>query len=365
MDYPVYIKEHIIWSMLAFLCLKNLIFRCIPNCTYVESLIGFIIISLCVMTVGIAASWQRNRNYKNLIENILLSWGVFVCITYWDLYNKQITNLLLVVLFVSLVLSFIVMLRRINRKKYRQKIIIRRMANLTMLWKRIAAISSMLLIIPIVSSSLIHGTVLNSKIEVTKVYGDEHRMKANIETISNIEPSRWKNQSMEDKLLIIQKIVNCEARFYGLSHEILVGVDGLSNGTLAYYNHSTHQVVIDLEHLQNAYSYDILETLLHEVQHAYQHNQVDLYKRLTAEDRNLLLFNNASIYMDEFSNYEENNENFFVYYTQLSEIHAREVSETESLEYVEAINKYLGIELDVDMDKFSCIQEYVDYISKE
>lgn len=92
---------------------------------------------------------------------------------------------------------------------------------------------------------------------------------------------------------------------------------------------------------------------------------MELFQKLDKEDRNLLMFYDASVYMEEFADYKDGDENFYAYYTQLAEIHAREAGETESLEYIEAINEYLGIELDVDMDEFSCLQEYIDYISEE
>lgn len=69
--------------------------------------------------------------------------------------------------------------------------------------------------------------------------------------------------------------------------------------------------------------------------------------------------------MKEFADYKDGDESFYAYYTQLAEIRSREAGKIESLEYIEAINEYLGIELDVDMDEFSCLQEYIDYISKE
>lgn len=365
MERGEYIKEHVIWSLLVFLWFRSLLFRCIPNYTYTESLVGFLIISVCVMAVGIAVSWKRNRNYKNLIENILLSWGVFVCITYMELYKERFTYMLFALVVVSLVLSIIVLFRRIKRKDKRRKIMMRRLENVAALWKRNAAIGSLIIMIPVAVCSLLYGTVLNSKVEVTKVYGDEHSLTANIEVIADIEPSRWEKLTIQEKLFVAQKIINTEARYYGLSHEILVGTDDLSVGTLAYYRDSTHQIVIDLDHLDNSYSYDVLSTLLHEVHHAYQHNQVELYQKLDEEDRNLFMFYDASVYMEEFADYEDGDENFYAYYTQLAEIHAREAGETESLEYIEAINEYLGIELDVDMDEFACLQEYIDYISQE
>lgn len=365
MDLGEYIKEHIIWSLLVFLWFRSLLFRCMPDCTYTESLVGFFIISVCVMAVGIMVSWYRNRNYINVIENILLSWGVFVCITYMELYRERITYTLLVVASISFILSIFVLFRKIKRKDKRKKIMIRRIGNMAALWKRNSALAMLIIMVPVGISSLLYGTVLNSKVDVVKVYGDEHGLKANIEVIADIEPSRWTELNIQEKLNVCQKIVNCEARYCGLSHEISVGTDDLSYGTLAYYSDSTHQVVIDMSHLENSYSYDVLKTLVHEVHHAYQHEQVELYQKLDEDERNLLMFYDASVYMEEFADYEDGNENFYAYYTQLAEIHAREAGETESLEYIEAINEYLGIELDVDMDEFTCLQEYVDYISQE
>lgn len=365
MGWGEYIKEHIIWSLLAFLWFRNLLFRCIPEFTFTESLMAFGIMSVIVMAVCIVITWHRNRNYRNLFENVILCWGIFVCITYMDLYSTRIVYVGIATVVISLLLSILVLFRRIKRRDKRNLIMKRRVENVVNLWKRNSAIASLVIMVPIAVLSLLYGTVLNSKAEVVKVYGDEHSLKANIEVISDIEPSRWENLSIEDKLLVAQKIVNCQARHYGLSREIMVGTDDLSTGTLAYYKDSTHQVVIDLEYLQNAYSYEVLETLLHEVYHAYQHNQVELYQKLDKEDRNLFMFYDISVYMEEFANYEDGDENFYSYYTQLAEIHAREASETESLEYIAAINEYLGINLEVNMDGFSCLQEYVDYISKE
>lgn len=283
-----YIKEHIIWSLLVFLWFRNLLFRCIPHFTYTESLLGFVILSVIVMAICIALTWNRNRNYQNLIENIILCWGVFVCITYMNLYRTRIVYVVIATAVISLLLSILVLFKRIRRRDKRNLIIKHRVENVAILWKRNSAIASLVIMLPVATSSLLYGTVLNSKAEVVKVYGDEHSLKANIEVISDIEPSRWETLSIESKLLVAEKIINCQARYYGLSHEILVGTDDLPTGTLAYYRDSTHQVVIDLEHLKNAYSYEVLETLIHEVHHAYQHDQVDLYLNLDKEDRNLI-----------------------------------------------------------------------------
>lgn len=365
MERGEYIKENVIWSLIAFLWFKSLLFRCIPNCTYNESLMWFLIISICVVTAGIAISWRRNRNYKNLLENIVLSWGVFACITYMQLYKKWITYTLLIIGAFSLILSMIVLFRRIKRHDKRRKIMIRRIEKVAALCKRNVAAASLVIIAPILVSSIFYGSMLNSKVEATKVYGDEHSLKANIEVIADIEPSRWDKLDIQEKLDVCQKIINCEARYYGLSHEIKVGIADLEEGTWGYYNDSNHQVIIDVQYLENSYSYHVLQTLLHECTHAYQHEQVALYQKLDEKERNLLMYYDVAIYAEEFASYEDGDEDFDAYYMQLSEMHARRAGETDSLEYIKAINEYLGIQLDVEMEKFDCLDDYIEYISME
>ena len=364
MEQDKYIKEHIFWGLIAFLWFKSLLFRCIPNYTYVESLIGFFVISICVIAGGIIISWRRYRNYISLFENIALSWGVFVCITYMELYKERIIYILLGFCAVSLALSMKVLLKRIKRQDKRRKIMLRRLEKAVALCKRNAALAALAIMVPIAFSALVYGTVLNSKVDVAKAYGDEHSLKENIEVICDIEPSRWEKLDIQEKLDVCQKIVNCEARYYGLSHEIKVGIADLPEGTMAHYRDDTHQIVIDDEHL-NDYSYYILDSLIHETTHSYQYQQVELYHKLDEKERNLLMYHDVAIYAEEFANYKDGDEEFYAYYTQLSEMHARRAGETASLDYIEAINEYLRIELDVEMDEFTCLDDYIEYITEE
>ena len=365
LDKDEYIKNHIIWGLITFFWYKNLLFRCIPKCTYKESLVVFGIISICIMAIGIKISWKRNRNYKTLIENIAVSWGVYSCITYMHMYTGLIIRILLIMVVVSLILSMRVLCREIKRQDKRRKIIKRRIEKVASLCKRNAAFASVVIIVPVIISVLFHGSLLNSKVEVTKVYGEEHSLKANIDMISNIEPSRWEKLGIDERLDVCQKIINCEARYYGLSREIKVGVADLEETTLAYYNDNAHQVIIDVQHLEESYSYYVLQTLLHECCHAYQYEQVEVYKKLDEKDRNLRMYHKVKIYMEEFADYEDGEDDYGSYYTQLSEMDARYAGETESLDYIQAINEYLGIYQDVDMDEFYYLDEYLEYIMEE
>lgn len=42
MDVNEYIKEHALWGMVAFVCFRCLVFRCIPGMKYIQSISIFI-----------------------------------------------------------------------------------------------------------------------------------------------------------------------------------------------------------------------------------------------------------------------------------------------------------------------------------
>ena len=333
-----YIKEHIIWSFVMFVWCKKMFFRCVPNCTYIESLLVLLGVAVSVMAVGIAITWKNGRNYISLAENIILTWSVFVVLAYVDIFKNRMIAIGIVVVILSALMTVIVLCRRIKRKYKKRTIITNRIRNVVNLWRRNFAFASLFLLIPLGASVLINGTVLNSKVEGTKVYGDEHCLDANIEVIANIAPERWERLDIQDRLTVLQTILNCQARYYGLSHEIVIGTADLSEGTLAYYSEAKHQIVIDIDYLKDSYSYDILETSIHECTHAYQHEQVALYQKLDDKSRNLLMFHDVSIYMEEFADYEDGSEDFWNYYSQKAEIDARKAGETESLEYIQRVN---------------------------
>lgn len=341
MNKSEYIKENIIWNLLFFIWLKNLFFRCLPRISYFDSLLILFGIAVLVIAVNIAVTWKWGRNYRSIAENMIMTWSFYVVIAYMDIFRNRMMIIAIVATVITLLMTLMIVARRIKRKDKRKQIIKRRVRNTVALWRRNTAAASLVLLVPIGATVMLNGTVLaSSEVEVIEVYGDEHCLDANIEVISNIEPSRWAKLNMQEKLDVLQKIINCECRYNGISHEVYLGTAELSGGTLAHYSDSKHQIVIDINHLDDD-GYEVLETIIHECTHAYQHEQVELYRSLDEKSRNLLMFWEVSEYMDEFENYIDGSEDPFGYYLQLAEIDARERAEKDSLEYIERINEYL------------------------
>lgn len=337
-----YIKIHIVWECIAFLWCKNIFFRCIPNCTYIESLIILIIIIIISSLISIKVTWISGRNYVNLFQNIVISWGIFVFCAYLDVYKSKLLILAAITLLVTLFMVMLILFRKIRHTDNKERIIKKRIKRSMQCVRRNLSIAMFGVLVPLGMTVIINGTILNSNMEVIKVYGDEHCLDANIEVISYIDPERWKNLNVQERLNVCQTILNCEARHLGLSHEILVGTQELDSGTLGYYSEAQHLVVIDLNHLKSDMSYEVLKTIIHEATHAYQHEQVALYRTLDDRTRNLLMFYDVSIYAEEFANYQDGKDDYWQYYGQKIESDARKNAEIDSLEYIERVNEYLG-----------------------
>lgn len=337
-----YIRDHIVWNLVLFVWGKIFFFRRISNYTYMESFLIWLFIALIVTGIGIFLTWEENRNFLNIVENIIMTWSGFVVLAYIDVYKKRMILVGLITAIVSVLMTILILCRRIIRQDKRRQIIRRRLFNTVTLWRRNITCASLFVMIPLAISVGLRGTYLNSNVEVVKVYGDEHRLDANIDVIADIAPERWVNLDIQQKLNVCQKIINCEARYLGLSHEITVGTAELPEKTVACYSETQHQIVVNIDYLNNLYSYDILETLIHECTHAYQHEQVDVYKTLDETSRNLLMFYDASIYMEEFANYEDGDHDYLHYYTQRIEKDARYAAATQSVEYVNRIEEYLS-----------------------
>lgn len=341
-----YIREHFIWGLIALIWLRSLL-KCIPGYTFVESLLLFGIIGVCTIGFCILITWRRNRNYISLFENILISWGIVVCIAYGELFKERHTYIVGIAMVMAVILSVLIVGRRIVKRDTRYKIMRIRFRHLIDVWKRMAAMASLCIIMPIVTSIFFHGTVMNSNVKAVKVYGEEHSLQENMSEIANIEPSRWEKLTVEEKVDLVQTIVNSAAYDYGISHEISVGTAVLQRGMLAYYEPSTHQIVMDVAHLEESNGFYVLYTILHECTHAIQFEEVAIYQKLNEKERNLCLFENVSVYAEEFSNYVDTEDDFQTYYNQLTERHAREGGIREALRYINELNTYLDLGLNM------------------
>lgn len=95
-----------------------------------------------------------------------------------------------------------------------------------------------------------------------------------------------------------------------------------------YYNNTTRTITIDIDHLGNGETEDILETLLHEVRHHIQHRMVDFYcsvgPHIQEEHRNMSPFKETAVFLDNFNDYHDSDDGYEMYYSQVVEEDSRD-----------------------------------------
>ena len=97
------------------------------------------------------------------------------------------------------------------------------------------------------------------------------------------------------------------------------------------YSSQTKTITISVEHLANDSVEDVLDTLLHEARHAYQHATVSalkaIEKDLSEEAKALSCFRTIETYRDNLENYINGSKDYYSYYDQDVESDSRSWAE--------------------------------------
>ena len=343
LDRRAYIELHILGTVVFDFLVYRYLFKYIPSLTYRQSFFAFLFIQIAVMGIGVFIVLEENdRNLKNMLENFVLSWGVFVCIAYRDFYSRRIKVVLgcfiLYTLGVTAYLLF--MHRKLGRTlcalccfedDFEWPVV---PAYILDEWRKNLTIAALLLIVSFGANRVFHGTIMNASAKAVSTYSDEDGLRANINAISNMEPVKWQKLNIRERLNVCQKLANCEGRYLGLPHEVNIGVEDLNKGTVASYTETNYQIAIDVDYLSSPDGYRVLKGILHACYHAYQIEQIRVYRKLDKTSKNLLMFSDIVVYEEELEKYgdgltrerhtqmesdaeEYANENFALYFREI------------------------------------------------
>lgn len=191
-------------------------------------------------------------------------------------------------------------------------------------------------------SVLIFGTGVatepNVKPDNNVDYTDNSLIKTNYDTIKNINEPYWSNLSEKEKLDVLQCVINVEATYLGLPAAPFLKADTLNPNTLGTYTHQTKTITISREHL-NSDAIEVLDTILHECYHSYQHSLCEAYAVVDDQYKDLRMFLIIQDYKLNFSEYSRNGE---AYHSQIVEQTARWYASSSVDEYFERIAQIQG-----------------------
>ena len=116
----------------------------------------------------------------------------------------------------------------------------------------------------------------------------------------------------------------------------------LPENTLGSYDDSSRAVSISIEHLENDPVEEVLDTLLHEIYHCYEHRLAEVYTSADPELQRLRLFRDAADYAGEVAQPVDPEEDYSAYAAQAMETDSRIYAATGVQEYYDRIAAYMA-----------------------
>ena len=163
----------------------------------------------------------------------------------------------------------------------------------------------------------------------------------------------WGSLPLEEKIEVLETIIRIECRYLGMRDSApALELAYLEEGLLGQYDSEKDVVTLSYNYVvdSEAGGYSVVQVLCHELYHRYQHYQVNLLQVIRDNDdtekyANLLVFDTAGIYEDEFSSYispdDDSAISYYMYSSQRLERDAEKYGNASVVDYYEQICSYL------------------------
>lgn len=362
------IIEHSYWIFIMFLNYKNLLFIPLDDCSVVSSKRILIACMVIASIIGTALRWRKCMTTRGVLADIMIGVGAYTIMAYKGYYAGWIKMLFIIFLiffigYAGLVFSrksrgqFILNIKSKKRKHFIIKSRTVRMMNVAGL---VLGLTMFVLVIPITYNRIFHGGFVVADVKQTSISGfdtnyteNEWGLTYNIESISKIRNvESWEPLTTVQKLSVLQDVCNCESNYWGMDFRVTIVMDDLQEHTLGSYCDAERRIVIDKQHLENDAPDEILDTVLHEMYHAWEHSLVRLYLDSSESQRKMRVFQHCDEYIREMANYQdggEDYESFMAYYCQYLERDSRIYAADAVKEYYDEIDLILEEQKEEEM----------------
>ena len=338
-----YIIDTIIFTFVAMIWYKNLLFRCITNLTLKESIFLLWTIVTIFVSIGIVIRIKKYRNLLSTFINILFPYGIYTFLAYSSITKELITFSTYFIIALCAIYIIPIWKKRIKNTHKKKYILKKRLTYSLIRIQTIASIIMVVIIFFLSYNVLFGSSLMLASIEATissKNY--VQTLENNTDTLLHLEETIWENLSFQERLDVLQTVANIEAEYLGIPNELNVGASNLKENILGQYRDDTHEIIISLDSLMNDSAKKVLGTLCHEAYHSYQYRIVEVYYNADKHTQELKLFEKARSYLKEFSDYLNPDTNFEAYYQQECETDARNYAKTAVDKYYQYIFSNLG-----------------------
>ena len=173
---------------------------------------------------------------------------------------------------------------------------------------------------------------------------DGWHIRNNIDTLVKLSDDSWDSMSAEDKLNVLQVVLNIEVEYLGIPYELMLAASEMPSSEaalLAQYTHSDHAILINLDYLETLTSYECVEGACHEAFHCLQHCAVEAYQDMDDNYKGLYYFYYIETMNNEFENYIDGKADIEGYASQYVERSARAYGAWAAQDYKETIEEYI------------------------
>lgn len=338
-----FLVDSIIDGNVLWIIYQCLLFRCPAGWTYAQSnglLVGLMAGSILL---GNAVLFRNHRTRGTMRAVVILPVGVYTLLIYWKTMDWRWHLPLLLGAGAALLYTILCMARKIPQPERKKQIIKRRLyrcwwVSCELLTGGVALLLAGLLINLVLGVNLFLPRV--RAVVGTSPAGTEQTLSEHAMELQSLQEETWAALTLQQKLDVLQMVANIEAQELGLPQEVRVGGSVLEEDVLAQYADRTHTVKISLDHLETAGPLDVLDSVLHECYHAYQHRLVDLYE--AEKDPAMLqlkVFRSVAQYAYEFTHYEGEDDR--AYYEQACETDARRYARQRTYDYLECMDSVM------------------------
>lgn len=342
MEYWEYRLDLLFWSTMVMFWYRTILFRPVFALSSRQSKVLLWVLVVGCVLVGYLLSRRTRRNGLNASLTVLFPFEVYAMLTYGRYFPRIALGALAVGGVLALAYGLWVLLSPIRRPEERRTILLRRTAVVLLGGRTILCACTLVILGMALAAAMRGGVLLMPSQRAEDGYdGTEDTISGHIEELTQLQAEVWAELPMSERLDLLQTVANIERTYLGVPHELRLGAAELEEGVMGRYNSVTNQIVLSLEHLAEDDAGDILDTVLHECYHAYQHSLVELYGQSPERYRDLQLFSAAQDYAEEMRDYQDG-EDFSAYYSQRMERDARVYAEAGVTDYGERIAAYLA-----------------------
>lgn len=343
-----YVWGNVYWAFLVLLLYRSLLFLPMFTFDYRQSSLLLVSSVIFGVSVGVLLTHKHRRNQVSLVCNVILSYGIYYTLSLWFIDRTFLTNF--VMLAAGLAAGYAILVistYTIERVRGNLDVSIWRclsscLLNCRTLIAFVLASSIMFSIAkPLLGFPILEFHEDTVILDTASTQPEGETISKNMEAVLLLQEDRWSQLDAAERLYVMKVIADIEANYLGIP-KVSICTEVLDEHTFGHYNNSTRTITLNLSYLTTANAHTMLTTVCHESYHAYQYRLVELYEGLKAEDRDLLLFNEAAQYRDEFANYVDGSDNYYAYSRQWCEADSEEYAEDAVIDYYYRIEQHIN-----------------------